>query len=228
MSIDLGLLDNPIWTSLQTSHARFAQTSGSAARFSPEVSVLAGVRGGLREGLDALASLVEEAENIGLFLKETPVAAPGWSLEREGPLLQMVHGGGDVGAPAGDFVRLGSADAPQMRELALLTKPGPFGPRTHELGVFWGVRVDGKLVAMTGERLRLPGFTEISAVCTHPDHLGRGYASALLAVVARQIRARGETPFLHVLPGNNRAVGVYERLGFSKRLLLRYAIFRRS
>lgn len=112
---------------------------------------------------------------------------------------------------------LGEADALEMRQLALLTQPGPFFALTHRLGDFVGIRRDGRLVAMAGERMKLDGFTEVSAVCTHPDHRGYGYAGALMSVVIERILARGETAFLHSYSSNTGAIALYERLGFSLR-----------
>jgi predicted GNAT family acetyltransferase len=114
-----------------------------------------------------------------------------------------------------------------MLDLTALTKPGPFGPRTHELGYYVGIRDGGKLVAMAGERLKVPGYTEISAVCTHPDHLGKGYAAALMSEIMRSIRARGEKPFLHVRGDNSRAIAIYERLGFHTRWQGHFAVLRK-
>ena len=125
-----------------------------------------------------------------------------------------------------DFIELGEADVAEMVELATLTKPGPFDTRTREMGTYLGIRKDGKLVAMAGERLKLPGYTEISAVCTHPEHLGHGYAGFLMTILAERIRGRGETPILHVRAENTRAVQLYERLGFKRRLLSYFAVFR--
>ncbi|MDE2490693.1 MAG: GNAT family N-acetyltransferase [Elusimicrobia bacterium] len=221
-------LDNPIWESLGGGHARFAQSAGSARRFTPEVSVLAGFSGEPEEGLAALAGLTAPGESAGVFFTRFPDAHPGWTFVRGGELLQMVHGGGAIAAAARDFVELGAGDVPEMLALTARTKPGPFSARTHELGLYLGVRDGGRLAALSGERLKLPGWTEISAVCTHPDFLGRGYAGALMAEVGRRILARGERPFLHVLPGNARAIALYERLGFSRRRLFRYAILRRG
>ena len=115
-----------------------------------------------------------------------------------------------------------------MIALTTLTKPGPFGPRTYEMGDYIGIREDGNLAAMAGERLKIPGYTEISAVCTHPSHLGRGYATAMILELMRRIRQRREIPFLHVRPENRRAVELYERLGFRTRIELQYTIVERQ
>jgi len=138
----------------------------------------------------------------------------------------MVHNG--AGEPTAEdpeeFVPLGEADVPEMLALTQLTKPGPSGRRTREMGDYRGVREKGQLIAMAGERLRILGYTEISAVCTHPNHLGRGLATSLITLLMEKIRSRGERAFLHVRPQNKRAVQLYERLGFQTRVLLQYAI----
>jgi predicted GNAT family acetyltransferase len=126
------------------------------------------------------------------------------------------------------IIELGSSESPEMLDLTALTKPGPFGTRTHELGAYIGIRDSGKLVAMAGERLKVPGFTEISAVCTHPEHTGKNYARRLMSEVMDRIRARGETPFLHVRQDNTRAIAVYELLGFQARKLQHFAVLRRA
>jgi len=127
----------------------------------------------------------------------------------------------DTGAcaaqPAAPIVALGVADVPEMLALARVTQPGPFGPRTAELGDYIGIRQRGVLVAMAGERMRIAGFTEISAVCTHPDHVGRGHAAGLMLELMAHIRNHGETPFLHVRHDNTRAIQLYERLGFRQK-----------
>jgi predicted GNAT family acetyltransferase len=138
------------------------------------------------------------------------------------------NGAGSTPTVRADIVELGVADSPEMVELAALTKPGPFGTRTHELGFYVGIRDSGKLVAMAGERLKVPGYTEVSAVCTHPDHIGKGYAQVLMTEVMRRIRERGEKAFLHVRTDNTRAVKIYERLGYRTRVELHYAIVRNS
>jgi predicted GNAT family acetyltransferase len=102
----------------------------------------------------------------------------------------------------------------EMVQLASLTKPGPFAKRTIEFGHYHGIFVEGKLAAMTGQRLHVQNNTEISAVCTHPDHLGKGFAAALLQHQVNFILENGQVPFLHVRADNARAIGLYERLGF--------------
>jgi predicted GNAT family acetyltransferase len=147
------------------------------------------------------------------------------------PLLRMVcenrDENGGINAPTGTNLpiqQLGEPDVPEMLALTKLTKPGPFAKRTREMGDYFGIRVNGELIAMAGERLHLPGHTEISAVCTHPDHLGHGYATALITWLMERISNRGEQAFLHVRAENARAVALYERLGFQKRAVLHYAI----
>jgi predicted GNAT family acetyltransferase len=125
------------------------------------------------------------------------------------------------------IVDLGAADVPEMLELTALTKPGPFNRRTHELGTYLGIRRDGKLVAMAGERLKVRGYTEVSAVCTHPEHTGHDYARILMTEVMRRICDRGETPFLHVREDNVRAIELYKRLGFKQRVLSHLAVLRK-
>ena len=232
-------LDNPIWQALCTTHAVFAQTCNSARKFPREVSVLAGFPEPAPENYAALASLLNPGETVGLFLQAPPAPTVGWSIVNTGPLLQMLYDtpsspdAHEKGLPSDgvrssqpDFIRLTQANVPEMLALTKLTKPGPFAARTHEMGDYFGIRSAGILAAMAGERLRLPGYTEISAVCTHPDHLGRGYASALMNMLMERMCSRGELPFLHVRSDNTRAIQVYERLGFRKRASLHYAVLR--
>ena len=222
-------LDNPIWQALSTVHAPFAQVCNSARRFPREVSVLAGFAEPTAENYASLASLFDTLETIRLFLQSPPDPPSGWTVGSTGPLLQMLydHASAPKTSAANPvFTKLGPVDVPEMLALTRLTTPGPFSSRTCEMGDYFGIRVDGVLAAMAGERLRLPGYTEISAVCTHPDYLGRGYASILIRILIERIRNRGERPFLHVRPQNTRAVQLYERLGFRRRACLHYCSLR--
>lgn len=126
---------------------------------------------------------------------------------------QMIGTPAEVAAGDVDILTLGVADVPDMMALTALTKPGPFSPRTHELGTFLGIRVGGELVAMAGERMKPADYTEITAVCVHPSHRGHGYGQILLSAISRQIVARGEIPFLHVFTSNTSAIALYRRQG---------------
>jgi predicted GNAT family acetyltransferase len=127
-----------------------------------------------------------------------------------------------------DIVTLGVDDVPAMIELTALTKPGPFYARTHELGTFLGIRVDGQLVAMAGERMKPVHYTEMTAVCVHPSHRGRGYGQMLLSAVSRQIVSRGETPFLHVFTSNHSAIALYRRQGMEIRRRLHVTVLKKE
>lgn len=220
-------LDNVIWKALTTVQAHLGVADNRAGKFLAEVSILGAMAEPTDVGSESLASIVTSGERVGLFLDQDPQPRAPWKVMRSAPLLEMVYQGAsfaDDGTSQHVFLRLGEADVPEMMALTELTKPGPFSRRTYEMGEYWGIRQNGKLIAMAGERLRLPGFTEVSAVCTHPDHLGRGYATALITMLVQRIRSRAEQPFLHVRPENQRAVGLYERLGFRERAFSRYVI----
>jgi len=226
-------LDNPIWQALTTSLAHFARTAQSARRFPNDVTTLGGFPEPTQECYDSLASILDDVKATGVFFDSPQQPPEGWTVLGGAPLFQMIYrNGGPTPAsgskrPAPEFIELTETDAPEMLALAQLTKPGPFGLRTRELGTYLGIRSNGKLIAMAGERLRVPGFTEISAVCTHPDHLGHGYATALMAELAQRIHNRSETPFLHVRQDNMRAIALYEHLGYQKRVLLHFAMVRK-
>jgi ribosomal protein S18 acetylase RimI-like enzyme len=210
-------LDHPIWNALNGPQAKFAESAGSALRFPPAVTTLGALAEVDAAGYASLASLQRPGEVTALFL-QTPSEPPaGWKAVRSLPLSQMVYEGGEPAKSSVPFVELGTQDEPAMLALAKLTEPGPFGTRTRELGTFIGLREGGRLASMAGVRLHVPGFTEVSAVCTHPDHLGRGYAAGLMLEIMARIRKRGETPFLHVRSDNARAIQIYERLGFRQR-----------
>jgi GNAT superfamily N-acetyltransferase len=220
-------LDNPIWNALTSQHRPMARRSGLAARYPGEVSPLTGLADLTRQAFEDLKTLVGADEQVALFTTE-PVEVPAdWQVVKARYIDQMVC---PEPPPVSDqvFVTLGPDDVADMLTLTALTEPGPFATRTHEMGHYVGVRApDGRLAAMTGQRLGLAGFTEISAVCTHPDFQGRGYAKALVAYQAARIHAGGRTPFLHVKTENG-AKAVYEKLGFRVRRPIRYSVLARS
>jgi predicted GNAT family acetyltransferase len=225
-------LDNIIWKALTTRQAEFSESFNQARKFMSEISPLAAFREPTPEGYESLAGLVGKRGTIGLFLEAPYQPRVGWSFVAGAPMPEMVYEGASAPlqrTPSDlEIVELTAADSPDMMELTALTKPGPFNNRTHELGAYLGIRRDGKLVAMAGERLKIPGYTELSAVCTHPEHTGHSYARILMTEVMQRICGRGETPCLHVREDNVRAIALYERLAFSRRVLLHFAVLRKD
>jgi predicted GNAT family acetyltransferase len=196
--------------------ARLALTRGGALRLDPAYGIFAALQDDGPAARLALGALVRELGDVALV---EPVAAPeipGTKVVSEALCWQMIAEGpgGPASQPTFEIVDLTPGDAAEMLALATLTRPGPFVARTPELGDFVGVKLDGRLAAMAGERMKPDGFTEVSGVCTHPDRRGRGYAAALMRVVMGRIRARGEVPFLHAYAENRSAIGIYEGLGF--------------
>lgn len=211
-------LDNPVWHGLRGPLARFASpdSSDDYVRFDPQVSVFGGVERIDDDTWPRIAAAVGVEGVCGLFRDAVPAPPEGWEEHFRGPCLQMVAG--DLPPSRGEeVVRLGTRDVEEMLALVELTEPGPFLPRTHELGRYVGIRRSGRLVAMAGERFRIPGLTEISAVCSHPAVRGERLAGELTLNVAESIRARGDEAFLHVLDTNENAIRLYEKLGFGLR-----------
>ncbi|MEJ8474636.1 GNAT family N-acetyltransferase [Roseibium algae] len=209
-------LARAVWSSLTSHHTRFATGTPLALRFHKDVSPFAASKDDSPESLKALASLVgPENDSIYLMQADAIVLPDTLVAGTSRPGVMLVKQTSPV-LPASEetIEKLSAEDSAQMRALAALTKPGPFLARTHELSQFCGIKQDGKLVAMAGERVRLPGYSEISGVCTHPDYRGRGYAAKLSAFIAEQITARGETPFLHSWADNDGAISLYRKLGF--------------
>lgn len=221
-------LDRPVWESLSTHHARLAEGSDLARRFVRDVNVFASPRDDSPEALAALAELVRPGESVYLLQVPQIDIPPGLIPVREAKGVQMIAPPGTPFESAGDdMLSLSDSDAPEMLVLATLTEPGPFLPRTHVMGSFLGIRIGGRLAAMAGERMRFPGYTEVSGVCTHPDFRGRGLARRLSAAVADRIQARGEQAFLHAWKSNHAAIALYESLGFVLRTEVNVAELRR-
>ncbi|WP_327720866.1 GNAT family N-acetyltransferase [Streptomyces sp. NBC_00490] len=209
------LLDNPVWAALDGPHAAFAERVGRAARYPADVYAFA-----------ALADLADPAAWSDLHsllgpattarVKGVETVPDGWDVVGGGQGVQLV----DThlrAEPAPEAVRLGPDDVPDILDLVARTRPGPFLARTVHLGTYLGIRHHGRLVALAGERLHLPGWTEISAVCTDPAHRGRGLGTRLVRAVAAGIRERGQTPFLHAAANNATAIRLYESIGFTLR-----------
>ncbi|MDO8323720.1 MAG: GNAT family N-acetyltransferase [Phenylobacterium sp.] len=207
-------LDRPVWSTLSTRQRALALGDERALRFEPRYNVFGAAADGSPENLAALAELIPADGTLWVVEAEPFTPPPGVVVRKAAVCAQMVAERPRPGDPDFAFEDLTEADAPQMLALATLTEPGPFLEATHQLGAFVGIKQDGRLVAMAGERMRPDGFTEVSGVCTHPDHRGRGYAGRLMRVVAGRITARGETPFLHSYASNLGAISLYESLGF--------------
>lgn len=210
------LLDRPIWHALTGRQAEFATGTGLARRFRPDVSPFIACKDDSEDAVGAVAGLLAPSESV-LFLQRGRVPVPpGTRVIDAGKGVQMIAERFEASPPPPGIVALGDADADSMLALAKLTRPGPFRARTHDLSQFWGIKDEaGRLLAMAGERLKLPGMSEVSGVCTHPDGRGRGFAERLSRHVASEIVRRGEIPFLHAYATNTGAIRLYERLGFS-------------
>lgn len=209
-SIDV--LDRPVWNALTGRQAHLAQGNETGLRFNPEYGPFAAPLDPTSD-MSALVSLTNNAE---IWLVEKRQIAPpvGLKLARSAECVQMVACTITDGGRDHNFCDLGDDDAAEMFALASLTQPGPFSTKTHDLGGFVGIRRDGILVAMAGERMKPGAFTELSGVCTHPDYRGRGYAGFLMRLVASRMIERGEVPFLHCYATNTGAIALYRSLGF--------------
>ncbi|MGW5852498.1 GNAT family N-acetyltransferase [Streptomyces sp. NPDC055254] len=214
---DAEVLDNPVWAALTGPHRDVAEygPGGLAARYRADATPF----GALADPADPrawadLAALAGPGE--GVFVTGLLTPPPGWETVMSIPGVQL-DGRAVRAEAAPEAVPLGPADVPEMLELVELTRPGPFLDRTVELGTYLGIRHGGRLVAMAGERMRPTGWSEISAVCTRPEHRGRGLAARLIRAVAAEVRERGDSPFLHAAADNTGAVRLYESMGFTLR-----------
>jgi ribosomal protein S18 acetylase RimI-like enzyme len=194
---DISLLDNPIWYALSTDQSYLSQSNHLARRFPRDVAPFGAMKAQSPAEYDALGQIFS-GDTAALFLDSEPILPADWSMRVGGDMYQMTFDAPPPAEPKQSFRELTQEDVPEMLALTKLTEPGPFLPRTIELGAYYGIHDSGSLVAMAGERLHLTGFTEVSAVCTHPHFRGRGYGNALMSVVISGIMKRDETPFLHV------------------------------
>jgi len=219
-------LDRAVWHALTSRQAHLAEGNDRALRIGADYGLFAASRDLAPETLAGLTALIPHGGVIGIVETSAIAPPPGTTEVMCGDVRQMIADRIEPKEPAFDIVTLNDGDAEEMLALATLTEPGPFFRRTHQLGGFIGVRQQGKLVAMAGERLKLPGFTEVSAVCTHPDWRGKGYAGGLMRIAATRILERGETPFLHVYAANSGAIALYETLGFRFRGAMTFTVLR--
>lgn len=211
------LLDNIVWHSLSGPHARFSAGTDVARRYASGFSPIIAFANAAQPEFSALAPYCEPGEHFHCGGWSGP-AQPGWQIHADDSLHQLVW---EAPIPEADdafeAVPLGAEHVPQMLALVALTFPGPFAARTHELGDYFGVFDEGRLVAMAGERMQAANLREVSGVCTHPDSQGQGYARRLMLKLIRRQLQRGLTPFLHVMRDNVHARGIYLRMGFRRR-----------
>lgn len=222
------LLDTPAWSALASDQRNFLRGNELAVRYDPEVALFAAARDNSAPALKALDALVKAEEQIFLAQRHTIELPDTLKITMQATATQLVKTGQGTKVTTQHAIHLlGPADIDDMLELTALTKPGPFLRRTPEMGNFWGIRIDGRLTAMTGQRFAMPGYREVSGVCSHPDFRGQGLAAALSSFVIDRIEEEGRTPFLHAYADNDGALKLYAKLGFTPRADLHAAIVKR-
>ena len=222
------VLDRPIWSALTTRHQALAEGGGLARRYRPSIVPFAATAADDADSLRALARLLPAGETAVLVQSDEIVLPREISAVSTATLVQMIAEQPMPAASDGRIRQLTKDDATEMLALASLTKPGPFTLEALSLGAFWGIRIDGRLAAMAGERMKQPGYSELSGVCTHPDFRGEGLARLLSVFVAGRIVARGEVPYLHAYESNAAAAGLYESIGFRLRSKMNMATVQRA
>ena len=219
-------LDRPVWSALTTRQAQIAEGGELARRFPSSIIPFAAVRDDSEESLAALAALAAPGESLLLLQADAIVAPRGFATVIKADAVQMILKRTPTKVADAHIERLTEADAAEMLTLATLTKPGPFMLRAQALGEFFGVKIDGRLAAMAGERMKQEGFTEVSGVCTHPDFQRRGLGRLLSVFMTHRVLERGETPYLHAYATNAAAIGLYEAIGFELRSMMNVAVVR--
>ncbi|TPW31488.1 GNAT family N-acetyltransferase [Martelella alba] len=212
------ILDRPVWNALTTRHAHLAEGDGQALRYPASIIPFAAMRDADARSGQSLAEMLRPGDTV-MLVEHAPIIVPEkLEILKRARITQMVGAVAFEPVPDERVSRLGPGDAEDMLELALLTRPGPFSLHAQTLGPFWGVRVDGRLAAMAGQRMHVDGFVELSGLCTHPDYRGQGLGGLLLRFVAGAIAAGGGEVFLHTYADNMAAIRLYEGLGFRRRI----------
>jgi len=225
------ILDNMIWNAIISGNSDIAIVDGDVGLYQPDIAPFAGLKELNGKNLDTLSALVPVGNRVAIAYSDTlSMDADKWTTLQHMDVTQMVYEEPVAGftTPASSLVvPLGDEHIPAMLELTALTKPGPFLPRTILFGNYFGILVNGKLAAMAGQRMHPVPYMEVSAVCTHPDHRGHGYAKALMLHIMKLILDNSFIPFLHVLTSNTGAIQLYESIGFRIRRQLFIDVVRR-
>lgn len=222
------VLDRPVWTALNSRHAHLALGGDLAKRYPSAIVPFAATGADDPESLRALEDLVAPGEDVFMLQADEIVLPAGLSRVFTAAGVQMMAEATIQAVDDPRLQRLTAGDAAEMLDLATLTRPGPFTLQAMRLGEFWGVKIDGRLAAMAGERMMPPGHAELSGVCTHPDFRGQGLARLLSLFLASRIAGRGETPFLHAFAENTAAIALYESIGFRLRRVMNFAVVQRA
>lgn len=222
------VLDNPVYHALCTGDAHLALGTENVKYFDEEVSPFAGFDETYNSGFEDLHDLLPAGRKILYATRKTSKKPKQWEVLHEIEGLQFVYEGeSNPYTNSERLVALNKNHAEEMVQLAALTKPGPFNLRTIEFGYYFGIFEDNRLVAMAGQRLHAGDYSEISAVCTHPDYLGKGFAASLIEHQLCLIRDQNKIPFLHVRADNFRAIALYERLHFKKNGPMNFYVLKR-
>lgn len=220
------VLDNPVWSSLTGAHAWLSEGTGLARRYRPDVSPFAAVSDPRDpQAWRDLAAAVGPG-GTALITGAEGVCGDGWSILGGGEGVQLVETPRVAAAPDPEALVLGATDVPEMLDLVARTEPGPFEKSTYTMGTYLGLRDEGRLVAMAGQRMHPDGWVEISAVCTAPEARGRGLARRLVSAATADIHARGSRALMHASVTNTSAISVYLGLGFEQRRRTTFEMFR--
>jgi len=222
-------LDNPVWEALSSKQSHFKLGNQTLKYFLSNVSPFVGLQNWTETDLQELINHLPADRSFSVMIAKEVTLPTSFEIVFTTPLYQLYCPVLNPFAnPAIACRKLGNADVAQMLELTEMTKPGPFYERTIDFGNYVGIFNNDQLVAMAGERLKVNGYTEVSAICTHPDFLGKGYASFLLSKISEHIVNEGNIPFLHVKQDNSRAIDVYKKLGFQIRTDVYFAVFKKT
>lgn len=222
-------LKNPLWAALNSAQKHFSIAAGAARRYPADVAPFLAVA---EEGMPLSAADLAGLDGDYYVLDVFPALPDGWSLQPVSNVLQMVYEGGPIGpvdstskggAPMAGEIRELASDDPQMVELTNIAFPGYFRPRTGLMGKYAGIHHEGRLIALSGERMDLGPLREVSAVCTHPDFTGRGHARRLVEYIMHGMQLQGVRPFLHVGAANARAQALYRSMGYVATRELKHA-----